>query len=211
MKNKSIKDTLKEVKMFSRLNEDELKALADISHISNHKEGSILFLKGDVSTSLMLLIDGIVSIFKHDNKGNEITIGYFTKYTFLAEAPTLRKSILPSSAMFKSDGAILKINLEKFEALFISHPDISYAIIQSLLEKIDLLQQNIHFNIASTSSEKILFFYQQNPNLSLDLKQYEIATILGIAPETFSRNIKKLIKEEKLEKVNSGYRVVKDN
>ena len=206
MENQSINSILKEVSMFSALSEDELDALAEISHITKYKENTTLFLKGDISTSLMLLIDGIVSIFKHDNKGNEIVMGYFTRYQLLAEPATLRHTPLPSSATFKSDGAILKIDLEKFEALFMSHPHISQAIIQSLLQKIDLLQQNIHFNIASNSFEKIFFFYKSNPKLSLDLKQYEIASILGMVPETFSRNVKKLVKEGKLEKVSTGYR-----
>jgi len=193
--------------MFSALNIEELKALANISHIHNYKEGELLFLKDDIATSLILLVDGIVSIFKHDAKGNEIVIGYFTRYNLLAEAATFRHTPLPSSATFKSDGAILKIDLEKFEELFMGYPHISYAIIQSLLEKIELLQQNIHFNIASTSSDKILFFYEQNPKLSLDLKQYEIASILGMVPETFSRAVKRLVKEGKLLKTSRGYRL----
>lgn len=207
MQNKSINTILKEVSMFSSLKEDELRALEKISHIYEYKESATLFLEGDVSDSLMLLIDGVVSIFKHDNKGNEIVIGYFNRYSLLAEAATLRHTPLPSSATFQSDGAIIKIDIVEFEKLFITHPNISFEIIQSLLKKVDLLQQNIHFNIASTSTEKILHFYRENPTLSLDLKQYEIASILGMVPETFSRNIKKLVKEGKLDKVSTGYKI----
>ncbi|HHS92379.1 MAG TPA: cyclic nucleotide-binding domain-containing protein, partial [Campylobacterales bacterium] len=126
MEHKSIRSILQEVSMFSSLNDEELKALANIAHIANYKKGSTLFLKGETLSSLMLVIEGVVSIFKHDNKGNEIVIGYFTRYKLLAEPATLRHTPLPSSATFKSDGAILKIDLEKFEALFMSHPHISY-------------------------------------------------------------------------------------
>jgi len=206
MKNKSIYDILKEVTMFASLAEDELKALEKISHVYAYEEGSALFTQGEVSQSLMLLIDGVVSVFKHDAKGNEIVIGYFNRYTLLAEAATLRHSVLPSSAKFQTSGAIIKMDLEAFEALFMTHPRISYEIIQSLLQKIDLLQQNIHFNIASSSKEKILHFYTQNSNLSLDLKQYEIASVLGMTAETFSRNVAKLVKEGKLVKVATGYK-----
>jgi len=208
MQNKSIDTILKEVGMFSSLKEEELKALEKISHIYEYKEGATLFLEGEVSDSLMILIEGVVSIFKHDNKGNEIVIGYFNRYALLAEAATLRHTPLPSSATFQSDGAILKIDIKEFEALFMVNPKISYEIIQSLLKKVDLLQQNIHFNIASTSTEKILHFYRENPTLSLDLKQYEIASILGMVPETFSRNIRKLVKEGILAKVSTGYRII---
>lgn len=108
MQKKSLKTILSEVDMFSSLEEKELAKLANISHIYQYKEGSTLFLEGEVSDSLMLLVEGIVSIFKHDTKGNEIVIGYFTRYSLLAEAATLRHTPLPSSATFKSDGAILK-------------------------------------------------------------------------------------------------------
>lgn len=203
-----INQTLKEVSMFSSLGEEELKALAHISHIVNYKEGETLFLEGDVSEVLMLLIEGVVSIFKHDDKGNEIVISYFKRYALLAEAATLRHTPLPSSARFETDGKLIKIDIEAFEKLFMSHPNISYAIIQSLLKKVDLLQQNIHFNIATTSIDKTLRFYKDNPALSLDLKQYEIASVLGMTAETFSRNLSKLVKEGKLMKVNTGYKIV---
>ncbi len=207
MQNKSINTILKEVNMFASLQDQELKALGKISHMTEYAEGEALFMEGVVSDVLMLLIEGVVSIFKHDGKGNEIVIGYFNRYELLAEAATLRHTPLPSSARFETDGKLIKIDLHAFEKLFMSDPNISYAIIQSLLKKIELLQQNIHFKIASTSTEKILHFYRQNPTLSLDLKQYEIASILGITAETFSRNLRKLVKEGKLVKVSTGYKI----
>jgi len=209
MQTKSINTILKEVKMFSSLDEEDIKTLEKISSIYKYGEGSTLFLEGDVSDSLMILVEGVVSIFKHDSKGNEIVIGYFKRYALLAEPATLRHTPLPSSATFKTDGSILKINIYEFEKLFMTNPKISYAMIQSLLEKIELLQQNIHFNIASTAVEKILHFYEKNPSLSLDLKQYEIASLLSMTPETFSRNVAKLIKTDKLIKVTTGVKFSK--
>ncbi|CAA6828575.1 MAG: Unknown protein [uncultured Sulfurovum sp.] len=206
MKKLSIYDTLKELNMFSALEENELKSLENISHVYEYDEGATLFLEGDVSESLLLLTDGIVSIFKHDSKGNEIVIGYFNRYALLAEAATLRHTPLPSTARFQTSGSVIKIDLEAFENLFIKHPNISYELIQSLLQKVELLQQNIHFNIASTAGEKILHFYRQNSTLSLDLKQYEIASVLGMTAETFSRNASKLVKEGKLVKISTGFR-----
>jgi CRP/FNR family transcriptional regulator len=209
MKKLSIYDTLKEISMFSSLEEVELKSLEKISHVYEYDEGTTLFLEGDVSESLMLLVDGVVSIFKHDSKGNEIVIGYFNRYALLAEAATLRHTPLPSTARFQTNGAVIKIDLEAFEELFMTNPNISYELIQSLLRKVELLQQNIHFNIASTATEKILHFYTQNSTLSLDLKQYEIASVLGMTAETFSRNAAKLVKEDKLLKIATGYKSIK--
>lgn len=207
MEKQNITDILKQINLFASLNEKELSELATVSHISHYHQGSIIFTQGEMSKNLMILIDGVVSIYKHDSKGNEIVIGYFNRYALLAEAAVLRKTQLPSSARFQTDGLLLEISLDAFESFLLSHPRLSYEIIQSLLEKIDLLQQNIHFNLAVTSKEKILNFYQKNPKLALDLKQYEIASILSMTPETLSRNIAKLLKEEKLIQASLGYKV----
>ncbi|GIT98484.1 Crp/Fnr family transcriptional regulator [Sulfurovum sp. TSL1] len=207
MEKRNITEILKQISLFSALTEKELSELATVTHISDYEKDSIVFTQGEISNNVMILIDGVVSVYKHDSKGNEVVIGYFNRYALLAEAATLRKTPLPSSARFQTDGSILKISLDGFERFLLSHTSLSYAIIQSLLEKIDLLQQNIHFNLAATSKEKVLNFYQKNPKLALDLKQYEIASILSMTPETLSRNISKLLKEEKLIQTSSGYKI----
>jgi len=208
MKEQHIIEILKQINLFSSLSEKELNELSQVAHLSHYNKDSIIFTQGEMSKNLMILIDGVVSIYKHDSKGNEVVIGYFNRYALLAEAATLRKIPLPSTARFQTDGSILKISLDGFEKFLLTHSKLAYEIIRSLLEKIDLLQQNIHFNLAATSKEKVLNFYQKNPKLALDLKQYEIASILGMTPETLSRNISKLLKEEKLVQTAAGYKLL---
>ena len=207
MKHEPIYDILKEIYLFSCLSEDELQELTKICSIHHYKKESLLFMAGEKSDSLLVLTQGIVSIHKHDNKGNKIVIGFFKPFSLLAEAAILKRIPFPSTAMFRTEGSVIKINLAAFEKNFLKNSHISYEIIQSLLNKIQLLQQNIHFNIASSAKEKILHFYKQNPSLGLELKQYEIAALLGITAETFSRNIKQLLKEKKLQKSANSYKV----
>lgn len=187
------------------MNDDEIEKLVEICSVHHYKKDAYLFMKGDTSDNLLVLIDGLVSVFKHDDKGNEIIIGLFNPFSLLAEPAILKGIAFPSTAVFKSDGAVIKIKLEKFKKLFLRDPHISYEIIQSLLDKIQLLQNNIHLNIASSAKEKIVNFYEKNQNLSVELKQYEIASLLGMTAETFSRNVKQLVHEGKLIKTATGY------
>jgi len=206
MNQHNVIEILQHTTLFSSLNASELNELSKIVKIAHYNQNDILFTQFEISKYLMILTDGVVSIYKHDSKGNEVVIGYFNRNALLAEAATLRKTPLPSSAKFQTDGAVLMIPVDSFEKFLVSHPKLSYEIIQSLLEKIELLQQNIHLNLATTSKEKVLNFYQQNPKLALDLKQYEIASILGMTAETLSRNITKLVKEKQLVPSTTGYK-----
>ncbi len=208
MKHKPMNDILKEVYLFSFMNEEELNELSKISSIHHYDKDALLFMQGEKSDALFVLLEGLVSVYKHDDKGNEIIIGFFKPYSLIAEPAILKRLPFPSTAMFKKEGAVIKIELDAFEKNFLTNPKVSYEIIQSLLNKIQLLQQNIHFNIASTAKEKILHFYKQNPSLGLELKKYEISALLGMSAETFSRNTKQLIKEEKLQKLQKAYKVL---
>lgn len=190
------------------MNEDELADLTKICTLSNYEKDALLFMQGESSDELLVLVEGLVSVYKHDDKGNEIVIAFFKPFSLIAEPAILKRLPFPSSAMFKTDGSILKINLEAFEKDFIRNPRISYEIIHSLIDKIQLLQQNIHFNIASTAKEKILQFYKQNQSLAIELKKYEIAALLGMTAETLSRNIKTLLKENKLEVSGKAYKKI---
>ena len=203
-----IKEILKEIYLFNELSDTELDALVEISSIARYEKDSLLFMRGDVSEHLLVLIEGDVSIYKHDEKGNEIVIGFFSPYALLAEPAILRRIPFPSSAMFKSDGAVIKIELDAFERSFLSNAHVSREIIQSLLGKIQLLQQNIHFNIATTAKEKVLHLYEDNASITTKLKQYEIAALLGMTAETFSRNVKQLVKEGRLIKSDKGYQTL---
>jgi CRP/FNR family transcriptional regulator len=187
------------------MDDKELERLTKICSIHNYEKDACLFMKGDTSDHLLILIEGIVSVFKHDNKGNEIIIGLFRPYSMLAEPAILKGIPFPSTAVFKSKGAVVKVKLDIFKDEFLRDPHISYEVIQSLLGKIQLLQHNIHLNIASSAKEKILHFYQQNGSFSTELKNYEIASLLGMTAETFSRNLKQLHSEGKIKKTASGY------
>jgi len=204
----TVLNILNKIGIFNSLSREELMKLANISIIKHYNAGDTLFIQGDTSKHILILIDGIVSIYKHNNKGEEVVIGYFHRYSLLAEAATLKHTPLPSTAKFHSNGAVLCIPLEEFEELLLIYPHFSQCIIMSLLDKVELLQQNIHFNLASSSKEKVLNFYSKNSKLLADLKRYEIASILGITPETLSRITNQLIKEKKLVQTNSNYKVL---
>ncbi len=203
----SLSDILKQIYLFSFMSEDELEKLTQICSVHHYKKGTHLFMQGETSEHLLILLEGLVSVFKHDEKGNEILIGLFQPFSLLAEPAILKGVPFPSTAMFKTDGAVIKVELGKFRTFFLRDPHISYEIIQSLLDKIQLLQRNIHLNIASSAKEKIIYFYQKNNDIAVTLKNYEIASLLAITPETFSRNVKVLCEEGKLVKTQRGYAI----
>lgn len=204
-----MKSILKNIYLFNELSDEELDELVSISQKVSYNKDALLFMKDEIGEHLLILVEGDVSIYKHDNKGNEIVIGFFSPYSLLAEAAILRGIAFPSSAIFKTDGSVIKIKMDIFRNSFLGKAKVSKEIINSLLSKIKLLEQNIHLNIASTAKQKVLHLYEVNSSIVSKLKKYEIATLLGMSPETFSRNLNALVNEKLLQKTKNGYQILK--
>lgn len=204
-----LKEKLKKNWLFSSLSSDQFDKLLNLAFLENHQKDSVLFHAGELSEYLYIVLEGEVNIHKHDDNANSITIGIFKENDLIGEAASLLHIPFPSSATFISDGKIMKIKTKDFEENFMSDISVSNSIVTSLLKKIQLLQQNIHLNIGLNAKDKIMDFYLKNISLEKRLKQYEIANILSMTPETFSRNLKLLLKEKKLRKLKDNtYEVI---
>jgi CRP/FNR family transcriptional regulator len=203
--NQELTTILKEISLFQGLEESKLEELASISRVKKYKRENTIFYEGEQSDALIIVAEGTVRICKHNSKGDRINIGVFRPYQLLAEAVTLKQALFPASAYCETDVNIISIDMKAFRKTFLEDSKVSSMIIESLLEKIRIIETNIEINVASTAKEKIISFYKKNQTLNLGLKNYEVASLLGISAETFSRNLKQLEKEKVLYKSESGY------
>ena len=189
---------------FDSLDEKEKKELEQISKKKKFKKDEILFYRGDEAKYLYLLVSGIVKVYKHDYKDNEIIIHNLTAPTFIAEIANYDNIPYPANCSFETDSEVYVIEYNEFKKRFLSKPEISMMLIKSLTKKIKALENFINYNITADSNIKIAQFLYENEDILSSLKQVKIASILNITPETLSRKISKL-KKEKIIENESGY------
>ncbi|MBN2781659.1 MAG: Crp/Fnr family transcriptional regulator [Campylobacterales bacterium] len=185
-----------EIEFFKELSQVHIDRLHEISNIKSYYKGNILFYEGDEPDKLKLLLDGIVKVYKVDSKGNEVVIHFFQPQTLIAETAHMQKINYPATAMCETDCEILEIDYDLFEKEFLRNPDISMKIIESLSKKIQALQNIITTNLTMDTFSKICKFIYENENHIDELSHRKIAAILNITPETLSRNIATLKKDE---------------
>ena len=196
---------LKQIPLFSNLDIEDLKELDNISTIKHLKKGEIVFYQGDKSDFLYLLIKGKAKIYRTDTKGNEIILHQFIAPSLLAERANLTEIPYPANCIMQSDGIILKIDYKQFK-LMMKKADICFKIMQSLLKKMNSLEDVIE-NIILDAQTRIAKFIYENPEAFETLKQHSIANILNIKPETLSRKLKKLKELGIIENQNSKLKI----
>lgn len=189
----------KDYAFFNFLEQKDLSRLKEISFKKLYKKGEILFYKGDESKYLHLLIRGIAKLYTHDFKDNEVVIHNLVGPALIAEIVNYEEINFIANCSFETDSEVLLIDYKKFKEEFLLKPEIAMFFIKSLTKKIKYLESFINYNITLNSIEKIAKFLFENEKLLPSLKQVKIAQILNITPETFSRQLAKLKKDNIIE------------
>lgn len=180
---------LKEICLFGSLDNAQLDKLSTISIIKNFKPGNILFYEGDEPKNLYFLLDGLVKLYRYDANDNINILSYYYSQALVGEAATLQRTPHQISAECETQCKVLVVAFDEFEKKFLKDPAISLGIIMQLVTKVKNLMDS---NMNQTSMQKLAGLIFENHELFTKLKKYKIAEILNMAPETFSRNLKKL-------------------
>jgi len=185
---------LKEIPLFSALDEKHLKTLQNAIYLKQYEKESIVFYEGDSSQYLHILISGKVSLYKTSPKGSRIQINHLQAPNLIAEFTCFEQSAFPATCEFVTEGTI---GLLPFEVLYqyLHNPDFSLELIKSLTSKVMLLSMLVHKETILSSEAKVADLMIKKLDVFTQLKNNEIASILNVTPETFSRILTKLKKE----------------
>ena len=200
-----IEEILKNVFLFRHLNEKQIEDLKKISRIKKLKSGEVLFYEGEEPKYLNLLIKGVVRIYKVDARGKEVTITYLCPVSLIAEVANLTRFPYPANAEFETNGVVLQIDYDKFEAKFLKNPEICFSIVQSLLAKIKVIENAFSENFILDATSRVAKFLYEDEELFNQLKHTKIASLLNLTPETLSRVIRKFKNMGILEKKGNKF------
>ena len=185
---------LEEIPMFSAMTELNLKELYNQTHIKNYTKDSIVFYEDDESDYLHILLEGDVKLYKTTPKGTQIQINRLAAPGLIGEYACFENHPFPATCEFVTEGVM---GLLPFAVVYkhLNNPNFSLEIIKSLTGKISLLTALVHKETVLSSEAKVADLITQKLTLFQRLKNNELASILNLTPETFSRILTKFKKE----------------
>jgi len=192
-----MKKKLKEIVLFSNLDDKILDKICAITSSVKFKKDSIIFYEGDKSKYLYCLVSGIVKLYKISSSDKEIILKYFHSHELIAEVANFENIPYPATSVAYTDVELIKIDFEKFKDLVYNNPELSFQIQSSLIKKIKNLEQVISSHLVLDAKDRIAKFIYDNPKDFFNIKNIEVAKILNVTPETLSR-ILRTFKNENL-------------
>jgi len=186
---------LNDIPLFSGLDTKQLELLQSSMHIHHYTKDSVVFYEGDKSEYLQILLSGIVRLYKTSPKGTQVHMHNFAAPEVVALFAAFEHIAYPATCEFITEGTIGRLPLKKiYECLH--DVNFSLSLINALSKRMRLIADLFHKETIYTSEAKIADLMYHNPTIFERLKNNEIASILNITPETLSRTLTKLKKED---------------
>ncbi len=186
----------------------ELEYVDKVVNILRKSENDIIFLEGENSDYLHILLEGTAKVYRVDNKGNELLLHNFKAQSLIAELANFENMCFPASCKMITEGHIAKIKFKDFQTLLQRYPTLSMQVISSLTKKMKFLDTVIQQNLLLSSQAKIASFIYENEDIFIAQKQHQVASMLFITPETLSRNLKKFKEYGILENNKNKFTVI---
>ena len=114
-----------------------------------------------------------------------------------------------SNAEFIEESIILSINFEKFQEHFLSKNILTMELMEILLEKTHQLQCIVNRELVFDATAKVAFMLNQDLEMFNKLKRQEVSFMLHIQPETLSRVLKRLMRNNII-KVDNGSIIIEN-
>ncbi len=177
---------------FIDLNNEEKQGILEAFPIKTFKKGTDLLKEGQIAKDAFLVIKGCVRKYSIED-GEEKTTGFYTEFQSAINFDSMANNS-PSKYYFTltEDGIVAILNSEKETALYKKFPRFGEVCRVEMEKMLGASQEDLSAFINSTPKERYLNLLKERPNLINRVPQYQLASYLGVKPETLSRIRKRI-------------------
>ncbi|HWP79032.1 MAG TPA: Crp/Fnr family transcriptional regulator [Candidatus Acidoferrum sp.] len=175
------------------LNKEEIPEIAKGLLVETHKKGTVLLRQGEVSDKCYFVLAGCIRQYALDDDGKETTYNFFAE----EQAVVLFKSYkqrVPSDFCLScvEDSTLIVGSLDSEEKMYGQFPELINITRDIMEQNFGQTQDDSAILMGAPPEERYLRLLEKRPGLIKRVPQHQLASYLGMTPETLSR-IKKRV------------------
>ncbi len=181
------------ISKYITLNEEETQAVIDEIPIRTFKKGTILLKAGEFSTACYFNLKGLVRQY-HIIDGEEKTTFFYAEEQGIASPDDIDKKVPSTYYLICEEDTTLTIgNYEAQDDFFNRFPKFETLCRILTNAYMSTYQELLTSYIIKSPEERYLDLLMNRPNLPERVPQYQLASYLGIKPESLSRIRKRIL------------------
>ncbi len=196
------------VPIFNHLEEEQMEEISRLTQSVSIKKGEFLYGPEEESSSLYILNQGKIKIYRSSESGKEQIQRILYPGDFTGELALFNERMHDSFALALEDTEICKIKREDLQGLLLKYPVISLKILEEFSQRL-LQSERQASRYATEKVESRLAMYLAETmdeqggdySLKLPMTKKDLASYLGTTPESISR---KLLELEEMNLIKQG-------
>jgi CRP-like cAMP-binding protein len=175
------------------LNENEIYLIKNSYELKFFNKKEFLFSQGEICKTEAFVIDGSAKVFYSDEKGNDHILYFAFKDWWMGDIASFNygeRAIMSAQAL--EDLTVLVVNPERKEELFSQIPQMERMFRIITQRTLVVLQKRFFLAMSGSAKDRYIQLIQRHPKIEQLVPQYQIASYLGILPESLSRMKKQL-------------------
>ncbi|MBB6131627.1 Crp/Fnr family transcriptional regulator [Mucilaginibacter lappiensis] len=173
---------------FRYISDEDALLILEAFQLKSFKEGEYPFKGHRVCSEMYFVCKGVVRIATHNERGVDITHFFYPENHLCTILQSFNEgSITPTAIQACCDAEIMVITKTRLVALYTQlpylHEVIDHVNQQHLIHKVNVRNRYL----GEAAEEQYRLFVEQNPDIALRVPLKDIASYLGITPQSLSR------------------------
>ncbi len=186
---KEMKNSLAE---YLQISEEGIEEIFSAIHFKSYKSGTVLVEPGEVFNDCCLILKGCVRQY-HLQDGEEKTTFFFTEDQWFASYySTTQNKPVPYYLTFVEDTVLSMMSISSEYDLFKKYPEFESVCRTGIEEQLEKYQEMLVSFMSSSPIQRYMNVLENRPDLIQRVPQYQLASYLGITPESLSRIRKRI-------------------
>ncbi len=205
-------DLLASVEMLAKLTSDELDQLSVSAEQRKLRRGDTLFVEGDISSELFVVVSGRIAIAKRSGDGRESVIALMERGDLFGEMPLFDSQGRSAQARALEPSQVVTIPYTALREVYESRPDLLWGVTEMLTQRLRVLDEaladSMFLDVTGRTAKRLLELAGDAEEFSLPVTQEELAGMVGASRERVNKAIASFIRLGWIEQQERRYRIV---
>jgi CRP/FNR family transcriptional regulator len=191
----SLEDLVSQVPIFSQLSPDEIREVAERVRPRHHPSGTQLFGAGDDNPNLMIVHSGWVKVYRLAESGHEQVVRVLGAGDFLGEASFMSDSTADSFAVTLEDSEICSLHRDDMRDYLLRSPGVAVKMLETLSTRLESTESQLSSVTGEEAGHRVAGYLVRlageagSGRVTLPIAKKDVASYLGMTPETLSRRL----------------------